>query len=393
MSNKKVLISGAGVAGMTLAYFLRKQGFDPIIIEKAKSLRDGGYMIDFFSSGVHVAKEMGIEKGLAKRNHGITKMIQYNPQGEKTHHWDLAALRDLMKGGFYNFLRTDLVEALYDAVDDDIPVRFDTTITAIDDSDDAGVQVTFDDGSSEMFAFIVGADGIHSNVRSLLYTEEEVEQPFLGYYVAAWEHQHGEGIEKDALVTVIEPKRQVSSYFAEGKSYNSLFVVRSDEQLGRPSHKEQIAFLRRSFDGFVSPVPALLDIAEKEEKIYFDAVVQVKIKGPWHKKRAVLVGDAAYCMTLLSGQGASMAMVGAYVLAEELGTCHGDYEAAFRAYEERLRPDIKKKQKKAVRNAASYLPASRLSLALRNVLAPLFFSKWGAKLIIKQLGAENFFKK
>lgn len=395
MKNKKILISGAGVAGLTLAYFLKEHGFEPTVIERAATLRDGGYMIDFFASGIFVAEQMGINNELAKRNHNTLLLRQFNNKGKKTLKLNVGSLKTHLEskgeGGFYNFLRTDLVDALYQHIKSSVPVHFSTSIKTVQETNTA-VEVTFDDDSQESFDLLVGADGIHSNVRELVFSSENIEQLFLGYYVAGLSHNVPfPSKHKGEIISHIQPKKQIMTYeITEGGS-NSLFVIKSDK-LPKLQHQQRIDLLRREFEGFVEPIPAILDEATKLDNIYFDEVSQIRIKGAWNKGRTVLVGDAAYCITLLSGQGASMAMTGAYVLAQQLIATKGEYQQAFANFEKNLRPNIETMQHKAVKNAASYLPSSSFALWLRNLLAPILFTKLFSPLVIKQLGAYNYFE-
>lgn len=395
MKNKKILISGAGVAGLTLAYFLKEHGFEPTIIERASTLRDGGYMIDFFASGIFVAKEMGINDELAKRNHNTLFMRQFNAKGKETLGLNVASLKDHLEskgeGGFYNFLRTDLVDALYQHIKPSVPVRFSTSIKSVTETNTA-VEVTFNDNSQETFDLLVGADGIHSNIRKLVFPSKEIEQLFLGYYVAGLSHNIAiPNKHKGEIISHIQPKKQIMTYeIAEGGS-NSLFVLKSDK-LPKLNHQEKVDLLRKEFKDFVEPVSSILNEAAKLDKLYFDEVSQIRIKGAWNKSRTILVGDAAYCITLLSGQGASMAMTGAYVLAQQLIATKGEYQQAFSDFEKALRPKIESMQQKAVKNAASYLPSSSFALWLRNLLAPILFTKLFSPLVIKQLGAYNYFE-
>jgi 2-polyprenyl-6-methoxyphenol hydroxylase-like FAD-dependent oxidoreductase len=140
-------------------------------------------------------------------------------------------------------------------------------------------------------------------------------------------------------------------------------------------------------------VPEIINEASKKDKLFFDQVTQIRIHDKWHKNRVVLIGDAAFCITLLSGQGSSMAMTAAYVLYEQLEKSRNDYKTAFTEYEKSLRPMIEKMQKKAVKNSATFVPTSKFSLWIRNFFTPLVFKKIFSSLLIKQLGADNYFEK
>ena len=391
MSNKKILISGAGVGGLTLAYFLQKSGFQPIIIEKSASLRDGGYMIDFFSSGISVSEKMGIIDQLKEKNHHSNIIIQQNENGKKQFILNMSGFRESVKGKLFNFLRTDLVDVLYKKVKDNVEIRFSTSIQNIVQDADK-VTISFEDGKQETFDLLVGADGLRSNVRAKVYAPEKIEELYLGSYVCGLEHNVPINVNKGEVISMLCPKKQIMTY-ATGKGIsNSLFVFKSPK-LKLLTAKEEVEVLNKEFAGFASPVPEIINEAFKTDKLFFDEVTQIRIHDKWHKNRVVLIGDAAFCITLLSGQGSSMAMTAAYVLSEQLEKHRDDYETAFAEYEKSLRPMIEKMQKKAVNNSATFVPTSRFTLWIRNIFSPLIFKKIFSGLLIKQLGADNYFEK
>ncbi len=390
MSSKKVLISGAGVGGLTLAYFLLKNGYKPVIIEKADSLRDGGYMIDFFSSGISVAEKMGIINQLKAKNHGSNIIIQQNEKGIKQFILNMSGFRASVKGKLFNFLRTDLVDVLHEKIKDKVEIRFSTSIDSIIQNEKE-VIATFNNGIQESFDFLVGADGLSSNVRSKVYSPEKVEKLFLGYYVCASEHDVSVNVKKGEVISMLCPKRQIMTYDAGNGTSNSLFVFKYEKQKHLTT-AEEVTILKKEFANFASPVPEIINDLAKKEKLFFDRVTQIRIHDKWHKNRVVLIGDAAFCITLLSGQGSSMAMTSAYVLAEQLKLHEENLQQAFINYEKELRPMIEKMQKKAVKNAATYVPSTKFNLRIRNLLAPLVFKKIFSPLLIKQLGANNYFE-
>ncbi|MCK5829341.1 MAG: FAD-dependent monooxygenase [Methylococcales bacterium] len=391
MKNKKILISGAGIGSLTLAYFLKKEGFEPVIIEKSASLRDGGYMIDFFSSGIYVAEQMGIIDDLKRKDHHSCFVKQFTHKNKKSNTINLSNLRESLAGKFFNFLRTDLIDVLYEKVKNNVDIRYSTSIKRISETK-SGVHIIFEDGKYENFDLLIGADGIHSNTRKLIYTESEVNQYYLGYYIAGFEHNVPLDIKKREFYSMISPKKQLMSYALSTNKYISLFVFKSKhyEQL-KPENKLEI--ISHKFKNFNFPVPEIIDQAKSKNTLFFEEVSQIRIKGTWHKGRIALLGDAAYCITLLSGQGASMAMTGAYVLAEKLAKTEGEYIKAFESYESDLRPHVEKMQEKAVKNTASFLPSTTFNLWLRNLLIPLFFTKLFIPFLIKRLGAENYFER
>lgn len=391
MSSKKILISGAGIGGLTLAYFLQKNGYQPIIIEKADSLRDGGYMIDFFSSGISVAEKMGILDQLQTKNHNSNIIIQQNEKGKKQFVLNMSGFRASLKGKLFNFLRTDLSDVLYEKIKGNVEIRFSTSIKSITQNEKE-VVVTFNDDRQEIFNIVVGADGLRSNVRSKIYPPEKVEELFLGYYVCALEHNVSINVNKGEVISMLCPKRQIMTYDTGNGVSNSLFVFQSEKQK-QLSTMEEVEILKKEFADFASPVPEILDKASKKEKLFFDQVTQIRIHDKWYKDRVVLIGDAAFCITLLSGQGSSMAMTAAYVLSEQLNKYGENVTQAFENYERELRPMIETMQKKAVKNAATYVPSNKFNLSVRNLLAPLIFKKIFSPFLIKQLGAFNYFER
>lgn len=392
MENKKILISGAGIAGLTLAYFLQKEGFQPIIIEKAATLRDGGHMIDFFSSGVSVAEKMGIVPELKEKDHSLETIQQYNSQNKKDFSIYVNAFRAKLNGKFFNFLRTDLIDILYHKIKDEVEIRFNTSISQINQQEDS-VKVIFDNNEEESFDLLVGADGFYSNVRNLTYDKELVEKKYLGFYVAGFEHnEKSVAVKEKEFHTMLCPKLQLSTYQLNPQKKISLLVFESPK-LGKINFKEKTTLIKKLFKNFAEPAQAIIQNISEDKKMFFDEVSQIKIKEKWYKNRVILVGDAAYCLTLLSGQGASMAMTGAYVLSQQLVQSKGEHTKAFLAYEKVLRPTIEKMQKKAVKNALTFLPTSPFKLWLRNLLLPFFFKKIFLGFIVKQIGADNFFKK
>ena len=266
MSSKKVLISGAGIGGLTLAYFLHKNGYQPIIIEKAASLRHGGYMIDFFSSGISVAEKMGIIDQLKAKNHGSNIIIQQNEKGVKQFILNMSGFRASVKGKLFNFLRTDLSDVLYEKIKDNVEVRFSTSIESIT-QDDKQVIATFNNGKQETFDILVGADGLRSNVRSKIYPPEKVEELYLSYYVCALEHNVPINVNKGEVISMLCPKRQIMTYDTGNGVSNSLFVFQSEKQKHLTT-AEEVEVLKAEFADFASPVPEIIDEAAKKKSSF-----------------------------------------------------------------------------------------------------------------------------
>jgi 2-polyprenyl-6-methoxyphenol hydroxylase-like FAD-dependent oxidoreductase len=258
-------------------------------------------------------------------------------------------LRKLQKGRVFSFMRGDLERALYEALPETIDTRFATTISEIENRAD-GVDVTLTGGERVSAELLVGAGGVHSTVRAQLFGPEENFFRYLGYHVAAYVFE-SEKISRELgqrFVLHSVPKWQVGLYAIRGGRI-ATFFGHSDPSPELPD--DPLARLREVYGDMGWLVPETLEAGEGKE-IYYDQVAQIEMES-WTAGRAVMVGDAAYAVSLLAGQGASLAMGGAYVLAEELRKA-GNIDQGLKNYEARLKPAIAKKQA-AGRNAAAWI--------------------------------------
>ncbi len=387
---KKTLISGGGIAGLTLAYWLHKYGHQPIVIEKARGIRSEGYMLDFLGTGWDVADKMGLVPQLHQIQHPVPYLIYKNDKGKTTAKLNIKALyKGLNVADKYLSLdRSDLEELLYDTIKDDVEVRFGTSVKEIQQSAQE-VSVIFEDGTQEAFDLVAGADGIHSNVRELVFGDESQFARFLGYCFAVFELPNfGHDIE-DGLVGYIEPNRQITVYRLENNQLLAFFIYKADNEGYIPPDKRKATLLAHyKNSGWL--VPDILDSITDTTPIYLDSVTQI-IMPTWSDNRVILVGDAAYCLTLISGQGASMAMGGAYILAEELSRSQ-DYQTAFAIYEKRLRPHVEEMQEKARKFASSFVPSSHFRIQLINLIIRLTFFSLVARFVGKQFNVASIFR-
>lgn len=381
----RILISGCGLAGMTTAYWLHQFGFKPVIIEQAPALRRDGYGLDFFGTGYDVAERMAVINTLAPQQIPAEYVAYVDENNTRIATLDMDLMRQVMHGKYFPLMHWTLEETLYNAIADDVEIRFGTTLTAVSQTPDA-VTVTFNDGASETFDLLIGADGAHSLTRRLAFGPEKAYGRFLGYNVACYAlpDQYGVG---HAWNNYTEPGRQAGVYCSDKPGeLITLFMWETENEAYVPP-ADRLETLRRAFDGMGWITPQLLADAPDSENIFMDTVTQIQMPG-WANGRVALVGDAAYCLTLISGQGASMALGGAYLLAEALRDCL-TYQDAFIHYEHQLRPHIEQRQDNARDFAKSFVPGSELGLKVQKVMMKIVLREAFTGVLRKQFGADS----
>lgn len=360
----RVAINGAGIGGPTLAYWLRHYGHDPVLFEKAPALRSGGYLIDFWGLGYEIAERMGILTALRQHGYEMQWMRLVDGDGRPQAVANLSPMRDILDGRFFSVSRADLSAALFGTCEG-IPAHFGVSLTALT-HDGGGVAVTRSDGRRERFDLVIGADGLHSQVRTLAFGPQAQFERFLDCYVAAVRLRGYPHRDELTYVSHTVPGRQVARVSLRHDETVVLLVCRAELVEGEPPRERLKATLRRAFGGMQWEVPAILDALDHVEDVFFDRVSQIRLPR-WTAGRVALLGDAAACPSLLAGEGTGLAILEAYVLAGELHRAGGDHARAFAAYEERLRGFVAAKQKGALRLLGFFTPQSGLALKLRNL--------------------------
>lgn len=371
MRRKSVLISGAGIAGPALAYWLRHRGFEPVLIERAAQFREGGYMIDFWGLGYDVAERMKLIPQLRDAGYLIDHVKFVDEQGRTRSTLDAKAIRRAVGDRFFSLPRGDLARAIFDTVADNIETIFGDGITAIHEDPD-GLDVPFEQGPARRFDLVVGCDGLHSAVRQVAWGQEKEFEKYLGYYCASFITANYPHREEQAYTSYAEPGRQISRYALRGGRTAFLFIFASEQLLSQsPGLADAKAILCDTFkhDRWIE-VPEILKRLETCDDLYLDSVSQTRMPS-WSTGRVVLLGDAAYCPSLLAGEGAGFALAGAYLLAGELQRANGDHVLAYRAYEQRFRSFIERKQRSAQQFATSFTPKTRLGLFVRDLVLRL----------------------
>lgn len=365
MKNTTILVSGASIAGPAIAYWLRRSGCTVTVVERTSTLRTGGQAVDF-KGEVHrtVLTRMGILDEVRRRQTGGHDVTVIDSAGKPK-----AVIPGEFTGGEIEIRRGDLAELLYERTKDDCEYLFGDSITALTETEN-GVHVTFERTAPRTFDLVVGADGIHSNVRRLAFGPESDYVRFLGHYYGLADL----GIPSEEPVMYNEPGRMAS---LGGPKAPAFFVFASPElSYDRYDTERQKACLVKAYQGAGWRVPELLAKVPASTDFYLDSISQVRVDR-YSRGRVVLLGDSAYGNTL-GGFGTGLAIVGAYVLAGELLAAGGDHRVAFRRYEERFR-DYAKIAKNG--NAGPFLaPGSRLRMRLRDLT---FKSRTLLKLMLK----------
>jgi 2-polyprenyl-6-methoxyphenol hydroxylase-like FAD-dependent oxidoreductase len=386
----KVAISGAGIAGGTLAYWLLHAGHEPIMIEHAPSLRTGGYIMDFWGVGYTVAERMGILPAVRAAGYQVGEVRFLNDDGCKVGGFSVDALRDLTKGRLTSVARSALAREIYRLVEGRVETLFNDQISEIDEHDN-GVRITLQSGGQRDVDIVVGADGLHSQVRKLIFGPEERFEKDLGYRFAVFESAGYAPRDNDVYVIHSATSRQIARFALRDGRTLFLLVFKKELMNGvEPgSPAETHALLRSVFaDASWESAPILAAMGTADD-LYFDRVSQIRMPS-WRRGRVVLVGDAGMGVSFLAGEGAGLAITEAYVLAGELARAEGDHQSAFTAYENRLRPFIEGKQHAAENFASTFVPQTQFGIWLRNQATKLMALPGAANLMLGQSLRDDF---
>ncbi|MBT2441722.1 FAD-dependent monooxygenase [Streptomyces sp. ISL-36] len=363
---RTVLISGASIAGPALALWLHRYGFTPTVIERAAVLRTGGYKVDIRGTAVEVCRRMGILDEIRANSTDMRGGSYVDAKGRTVGQLPAEIFGGRVDGDD-EIMRGDLARILYERTRDDVEYLFGDSIAALHDDGD-GVDVTFESGTCRRFDLVVGADGLHSNTRRIVFGEEERFKRYLGAYISIFTAPDRLGLTRWETYHA-RPDKLVSVYSTAGQNAGTAkncFVFASPEELSydRRDSDAQKRLLAEAFAGDDWEIPRLLSDAADADDFYFDSISVIEMDR-WSRGRVVLLGDAAHCASPASGQGTGLALSGAYVLAGELAAAHGDHRAAFEAYEREMRPGVELNQKFATGFAKEMTLSSRRKIALR----------------------------
>ncbi|MGY0071037.1 FAD-dependent monooxygenase [Streptomyces sp. QTS137] len=361
---RKVLISGAGVAGPALAFWLNRYGFAVTVVEKADTPRCGGYPIDVRGTALEVVRRMGILPQLQDAHIDLRRLTFLDGDGGEVASLKPHTVTGGAAGADLEVRREDLTDALHTAVRDDVEFLFNDSIDTLDQSGH-GVDVTFRGGGRRTFDMVFGADGLHSRTREFLFGPEEQFHRYLGYCFAGFTMHNTFGISHEIMMWNT-PGRAAALYAVGDNDEVHAFL--------------NFAHPEPPFDAFRNPeaqrdlvaavfadagweVPGMLAAMHDADDLFFDGVSQIRMPR-WSSGRVALVGDAAYAPSFLTGQGTSLALVGAYMLAGSLAD--RDHAAGFAAYEHHTREFVTVNQEQVGEGAATLFPATARALEQRN---------------------------
>ena len=380
MATRTVLISGIGIAGPTLAYWLKAAGYQPTLVERAPALRSGGYVVDFWGLGYDIAERMGLMEDINRIGYHVREVRIVGDRGQRLTGFGTSVFDELTNGRFVTLARSGLSRLLFEKARAGTETLFDDEIADLREQDDA-VQVRFKRAGERRFDLVIGADGLHSDVRDLAFGPQDRFEKRLGYAVAAFEVRGYRPRDEDAYLMYGQPGRMLGRFTQRGDRTLFLFVFATDGGLLPAAPDQQKAMLREIYRDSKWECPEILDELDRAQELYFDSVSQIRMTR-WSRGRIALVGDAAFCVSLLAGQGTALAMISAYVLAGELARADGRYDTAFGNYEGLLRDYICSKQRGAERFAGAFAPKTAWGMWFRNRVIGTFAIRGLARYVV-----------
>lgn len=367
MTARRALISGASIAGPAIAFWLSQADWDVTVVERAQRLRTSGYPVDIRGTAIDVTRRMGLYDQIVAEHYRHVPITVLSPRGHRLSTVDIGRIANDPESGDVEITRGVLSEILYRASRDRATYLFGDSITSLTQTA-TSVDVTFCHHPSQTYGVVIGADGIHSNVRGLTFGDESQFIRHLGPYAAVWDLP----IEMTAAGTGFmysHPGRTIMVERPANRGPTRVFLAfvhPTPGTVNRNDSSEIFHTVRGAFAGDPwGRTTEIIDTLPRAEDLYFDTVSQVRMDR-WSSGRVALVGDAAYAPAFLSGQGTSIAIAGAYVLASEL-VQHDRPEPAFAAYERRLRDYVRKNQDLALRTDSTVIARTTGQLTRRNI--------------------------
>jgi 2-polyprenyl-6-methoxyphenol hydroxylase-like FAD-dependent oxidoreductase len=364
---EKILVSGASIAGPAVAYWLQRYGFTVTVVEHAQALRGGGYPIDIRGTALDVVERMGVYPRLRAAHVDTRRLTFLDVDGAPIVSLEPQAVVGGAEGRDIEVRRGDLAAALYDATRDDVTYRFGDSIEALDEDAD-GVEVTFRSGLRRRFDLVIGADGLHSRTRALAFGPEEQFHRYLGYCFAGFTMPNPLGLSHEGVMWNV-PGRAAALYAVgdHPQVHGFLNFALPEPPFAAfrdPAAQRELVAAVFADDGW--EVPDMVRAMRRADDLFFDVISQIRMPA-WSRGRVALVGDAAYAPSFLTGQGSSLALVGAYMLAGALATAR-DHGTAFADYERGTRGFVEQNQALVAEGDALLFPTTVEALARRDAL-------------------------
>ncbi|MGW7619122.1 FAD-dependent monooxygenase [Streptomyces antimycoticus] len=364
-AKRTVLISGASIAGPALAYWLHRSGCAVTVVEKAGALRAGGYPIDIRGTAIEVVRRMGILPRLRDAHIDSRRCTFLDADGGEVASLSPSAVAGGVEGQDLEVRRGDLAASLYALVRDDVEFLFGDSIDTLDQYGQ-GFDVTFRSGQRRTFDLVVGADGMHSQTRETLFGPEERFHRYLGYCFAIFTMPNTFGLSREVMMWNTPGKAAALYAVGENDELHAFLNFHQSEPpldaLRNPDAQRDLVATVFADAGW--EVPRMVDALRDADDLFFDTAGQIRMPH-WSSGRVALVGDAAYAPSFLTGQGSSLALVGAYMLADAVAS-HRDHTAAFAAYEHGVREFVAMNQALVDTGGATLFPTTAEALEQRN---------------------------
>lgn len=344
MSKPNVLVCGAGIAGPVCAYWLARAGIHATLIERAPELRKGGQQVDIRFAGLQVVQRMGLEEVIRSKTTEEEGIAFVDSNGRRCGAFPVDKNSALSFTSDIEILRGDLAQIFYDVTKESTEYIFGDYVTSITEDGDK-VHVAFANGSERDFDLVIGADGMHSKTRKLAFPSGDYLKSF-GMYTSFFSipFKESDGTFAQCYnapgrrVMIVRPDHDY------GTHVNLSIMSSSPADYYKLGVAGQKKMMRELFTDAGWEATRVLEGMDQADDFYMQDIAQVKMED-WSRGRVALVGDAGYCPSPISGMGTSLAIVGAYILAGEIASCGADYQKAFRAYDEKVRPFVDKAQK------------------------------------------------